>query len=89
MSNPGSSFRMAAVAEILYRSYGLPVIVEALRADTTAVAQIVVKTVEGICDIDPKSPVGLMEDPDWVRFTPNDGEPVTIKYSELSVLQTR
>ena len=88
MSSPGGAFKMAVAAEILYRRYGLPVIVEALRADMTPVARIVVKTVDdGIYDIDPKSPVDLTEEPHWVRFTPKDEEPITIRYSELSVFE--
>lgn len=88
MFNPSNAFRMAAVAEILYRRYRLPVIVEALPADMATVARIVVNTVDGICDIDPKSPIDLTEEPQWVRFTPKDEKPVTIRYVELAVLQS-
>lgn len=87
MSSLGGSFRMAAVAEILYRGYGLPVIVEASQGDMTGVARIVVKSIDGICDIEPTYPLDLTEEPDWVRFTPKDRDAITIKFSELAVFQ--
>jgi hypothetical protein len=87
MSSLGGSFRMATTAEILYRSYGLPVIVEALQADMTAIARIVVKSVEGICDIEPMYPLDLTEEPHWVRFTPKDQGAITIKFSKLAVFE--
>jgi hypothetical protein len=87
MSSPGGLFRAAAAAEIGCRRYTLPVRVEALRADGAIIAQIVVKTVDGICDIDPMYPLALTEKPSFARFTPKRQKPITIKFSELSIFQ--
>jgi hypothetical protein len=87
MSSPGGLFRAAAAADSGCRRYTLPVRVEVLRADMATIAQIVVKTVGGICDIDPMYPLALTEEPSFARFTPKGQKPVIIKFSELSTFQ--